>query len=232
MPKRDLQTTDLHAILGLPVGAGVKTIRDAYRRLALQLHPDAGRVADAARFRDIHDAYVRLSEQARRRAPAQPQRGDMVGGGGSVRSSAPLEEIKARGPVRIPPVRTPDDFETVAPSLGEILDHVAQNFFGFHQKSGGPYRRLTVEIVLSPEEAAAGGGIPFEIPCYETCPQCHGGAWMWGVCPFCYGYRLTQTKHQVALGLPAGIANGSRYEVTLDSVGISNLTLDVTVLVA
>ena len=215
MPKRDL-----YSILGVPVDAGAETIKNAYRRLAMQIHPDAGREPDPARFRDVHDAYVVLSDAARRRSHG-------VETGRVTRTSAPIEEIRAGGPFRIP-----DDFETMAPSLGEVLDHIAQNFFTFHQKSGGPHHRLALEIVLSREEAVTGGRLPFEVPCYEPCPRCHGGAWMWGLCPLCHGYGLVETGRQVALDIPPGIRNGSRYEVALDSAGISNLTLDVTVLIA
>ena len=215
MPKRDL-----YSILGVPVDAGTEAIKNAYRRLALQVHPDAGREPDPARFRDVHDAYVVLSDAARRRSHD-------IEIGRVMRTSTPVEEIRPGGPIGII-----DDFETLAPSLGEILDHIAQNFFGFHQKSGGPHRRLALEIVLSPQEALRGGRLPFEVPCYETCSRCHGGAWMWGLCPLCHGYGLVESTRQVALDIPSGIRDGSRYEVGLDRAGISNLTLDVTVLVA
>lgn len=215
MPKRDL-----YSILGVPVDAGAETIKNAYRRLAMQVHPDAGREPDPARFRDVHDAYVALSDAARRRFHD-------IEIGRVARSASPIEEIKAGGPIGII-----DDFESVAPSLGEILDHIGQNFFGFHQKSGGPLRRLELEIVLSPHEAHRGGRLPFEVPCYEPCPSCHGRAWMWGLCPLCHGYRLVESARQVALDIPPGIRNGSRYDVALDSAGISNLRLEVTVLVA
>ncbi len=62
MPKRDL-----YSILGVPVEAGPEAIKTAYRRLAMQLHPDAGRGPDPARLREVHDAYVVLSDAARRR---------------------------------------------------------------------------------------------------------------------------------------------------------------------
>jgi DnaJ-class molecular chaperone len=215
MPKQDR-----YSILGVPFDAGAETIKNAYRRLTMQMHPDAGREPDPERFREVHDAYVELSGAARRRSHG-------VEVGRVTRTSAPIEEIRAGGPIGIP-----DDFDTVAPSLGEILDHIAQNFFGFHQKSGGPHRRLALEIVLSPQEARLGGRLPFEVPCYEPCQRCHAGAWMWGLCPLCHGYGLVEGAQQVALDIAPGNRNGTHYEVALDSAGISNLRLDVTVLVA
>lgn len=163
MPKRDL-----YSILGVPADADVRIIKNAYRRLARRVHPDAGGEPDPERFRELHEAYLTLSDAARRRSYD-------VEIGRVSRTSALIEEIRA-GPVRIP-----DDFESVMPSLGEILDRVAQNFFGFHQKSGGPQRRLGLEIVLSREEALAGGLLPIGVPCYESCPRCNGRSWMWGL---------------------------------------------------
>jgi molecular chaperone DnaJ len=207
---------DFYAILGVPFDASSQAIKDAYRRRAIQMHPDSSRL-DPARFREVRDAYEVLSDAARRRSYD-------VEIGRIARRSAPIEEISA-GAIRII-----DDFQTMTPSLGEVLDHIAQNFFGFHQKSGGPRRRL--EIVLNRDEASTGGRLPFEVPCYEPCPRCEGRAWMWGLCPACHGFGLVETERQVTLELPAGIRSGSRHEVALDNVGIGNLVLDVTILVA
>ncbi|SRR5579875_328820 len=216
MPKRDL-----YSILGVPVGADLETIKTAYRRLARQVHPDAGREPDPARFREVHDAYTELSSAARRRSHQIDL--DRVR-----RASRPVEEIKAGVRIRII-----DDFRSVAPSPGEILDHIAHNFFGFRRKSGGPHRRLELEIVLSREEAEAGGRLPFAVPCYVACASCGGaGSWPWGVCPRCRGYGMVEAARRVELDIPPGIRSGSRFELLLDSIGLTNLLLDVTVLVA
>lgn len=215
MPK-----SNLCSILGVPAGANVQTIKNAYRRLALKVHPDTGDEPDPERFREVHEAYLILSDAAHRASH------DIVIGQ-APGTRMPMEEISARQVISVP-----DDFETVTPSIGEVLDHIAQNFFGFHRKSGGPYRRLGLEVVLSREEAAMGGRLQIEVPCYQPCPRCDGGAWMWGVCPLCHGYGMAESSGPVTLDFPAGLRNGSRYEIALDRVGISNLILDLTVLVA
>jgi DnaJ-class molecular chaperone len=215
MPKRDH-----YSILGVPAGVNVQAIQNAYQRLALKVHPDAGKEPDPARFREVHDAYLFLSDAARRRSYG-------VEIGHATGSRIPVEEISARRPIIVP-----HDFESVSPSLGEMLDHIAQNFFGFHHKSGGPRRRLELQIVLGGAEALMGGRLPIEVPCYEPCARCQARAWMWGVCPLCHGYGLAESSRQVMLDIPPGIRNGSRYEIALERVGISNLILDVMVLVA
>src|SRR5260370_5387291 len=123
MPKRDL-----NSILGVPLEADAETIKNAYRRLAIRVHPDAGNEPDPARFREAHEAYLILSDAARRRSYD-------IEVGRARPCQIPLEEISARRPITVP-----DDFQSVAPSIGELLDHIAQNFFGFHNKSGGPHR--------------------------------------------------------------------------------------------
>jgi DnaJ-class molecular chaperone len=63
MPKR------IHySILGVAAGVNVQAIKNAYRRLVLKVHPDAGNKPDPARFREVHEAYLFLSDAARRRA--------------------------------------------------------------------------------------------------------------------------------------------------------------------
>lgn len=77
-----------------------------------------------------------------------------------------LQRAEPRGrpePIRRRPVNVIDGFGTVSPSVGEILDHIAQNFFGFHQKSHGSCQRLGLEIVLDRREAFFGVSMPIEM---------------------------------------------------------------------
>jgi curved DNA-binding protein CbpA len=127
---------DLYAVLGINTGADLPTIKRAYRRLVFSIN-DIGTTPDRKRFFEIHEAYEILTDPERRRSGTR----------------APAEQIYRRQMVVEPDpfsvgrraVRVPDDFATTMPSIGELLDHVAQNFFGFHRKSHGPYRRLGIE---------------------------------------------------------------------------------------
>lgn len=53
--------------LGVPTGASESEIKAAYRRLALQFHPDSGQPGDVERFREVQEAYEILSDPERRR---------------------------------------------------------------------------------------------------------------------------------------------------------------------
>jgi len=214
----------LHAVLGIEEGAGLPTIKRAYRRLVFSVHPDVGATPDPERFHEIHEAYEILTDPERRgsgtRAVAEPtyRRQMMV----------EPEPLSARRGA----VRGPDDFATMMPSIGEFLDHVAQNFFGFHRKSHGPYRRLGIEVLLSPEEARSGCRVPLEVPNFERCPRCRGFESGWGVCAMCHGCGLVEGTARVALDIPPGIRDGQHCEVSLASAGIKNLLLAVTILTA
>jgi curved DNA-binding protein CbpA len=53
------------SLLGLPEGADVAAIKQAYRRKALVAHPDRG--GDAATFREVTRAYEKLLARVSKR---------------------------------------------------------------------------------------------------------------------------------------------------------------------
>jgi DnaJ-class molecular chaperone len=55
-------TKDYHKVLGVSKKASKKQIQEAYRRLAMEFHPDKNRAPDAEdRFKEISEAYAVLS---------------------------------------------------------------------------------------------------------------------------------------------------------------------------
>ena len=152
---------DPYAILGVGRGAPLSEIKRAYRKLAFSLHPDVGDDPDETRFREAHEAYQALiqSEQRRPRRIKVTRTPNRHGHAGKIH----VEPRAHPEPIRRGlPVNVIDDFGNVSPSVGEILDHIAQNFFGFHQKSHGSCQRLGVEIVLDTREAFFGVSVPIE----------------------------------------------------------------------
>ena len=60
---------DHYAVLGLASDASGEEIKRAYRRKALQYHPDRNAAAEATdRFRAVQEAYEVLSDDTRREA--------------------------------------------------------------------------------------------------------------------------------------------------------------------
>jgi molecular chaperone DnaJ len=222
---------DPYTILGVGRGAPLSEIKRAYRKLAFSLHPDVGDDPDETRFREAHEAYhalMQMEQQGSRRLKVGrvPDR--------SGYAEMTQEELRRRPePIRRQrPVNIIDDFGTVSPSIGEILDHIAENFFGFHQKSRGSYQRLGVEIVLDTREAFFGVAVPIEVPAYVRCSRCGGSGGELGVCPLCHGYGRMEIAHSVRLEIPPGARSGDRYQIDLRSAGIENLALDATIIVA
>jgi DnaJ-class molecular chaperone len=154
---------DPYAILGVGRAAPLSEIKRAYRKLAFSAHPDIGDNPDAQGFREVHEAYETLNEMEQRRprrikVVRAPDRSGYAGTT-QVEPCGRPEPIRRRRPVNII-----DDFGIVSPSVGEILDHIAQNFFGFHQKSHGSCQRLGVDIVLTRARHSSAS------PCRSRCP--------------------------------------------------------------
>lgn len=213
MPRRDL-----YGILGVPTRAAPGEIKRAYRRIAFKFHPDVGKRPDPERFREAHEAYEILNDPNQRRSYDIKL--------GSRRQSLTAEPGRSRASVTII-----DDFQTLRPSIDELLDHIGLNFFGYPRKSGGPYRRLGIEAILEADEARFGCRVPFNLPAFVTCSSCDGaGEWL-GICSVCYGQGIVESWRQIVLEIPPGSRDGSRYEVDLRNLGISNLLLDVRVVV-
>jgi len=212
----------LYAVLGIDAGADLSTIKRAYRRLVFSIHPDVGATPDPKRFHEIQEAYEILIDPKRHRSDLRAEAEALY----RVQMVVEPETLSARRCA----IRVPDDFATTMPSISELLDHVAQNFFSFHRKSHGPFRRLGIEILLSGEEARFGCRVPLEVPNFEGCPRCSGFESGWGVCAQCHGYGLVEGIARVALNIPPGTRGGEHYEVSLVSAGIENLLLDVTIL--
>src|SRR5437899_13082515 len=58
-----------YEVLGLPRGASSEDVKTAFRRLAMQYHPDRNREAGAeTRFKEIGEAYEVLSDHEKRSA--------------------------------------------------------------------------------------------------------------------------------------------------------------------
>src|SRR3989337_2834439 len=58
---------DYYEVLGVPKSASKEEIKDSYRKLALQYHPDRNKSPDAEeKFKEISEAYAVLSDDEKR----------------------------------------------------------------------------------------------------------------------------------------------------------------------
>jgi molecular chaperone DnaJ len=143
---------DYYELLGVERNADERTIKSAYRKLAMQCHPDKnpGCKSSEAKFKAISAAYACLSDPQKRAAydrygHAAFENG-MGGGGGA-------------------------EFT----DLGDIFETIFGGAFG-GARSQGPRRgadlRYDLEITL--EEAFRGKQVQIEIEVSKSCEPCHG----------------------------------------------------------
>ncbi|MFZ2411935.1 MAG: molecular chaperone DnaJ [Candidatus Methanoperedens sp.] len=167
---------DYYEILGVDKKASSDDIKSAYRKLAMQYHPDKNKSPDAEeKFKEISEAYAVLSDQGKR------QQYDQFGHAGiDMRYS---QEDIFRG------VDFDDLFRDIGMGgrgFGRGGGSIFNIFFGGggggHE---GPSRGgdLLYELAINLEDAAKGKAVELDIPRTETCEVCHGSGAKPGTSP-------------------------------------------------
>src|SRR5213083_3447773 len=153
---------DYYEILGVSKSATADELKKAYRKLAMQYHPDRnpGDKAAEEKFKECAEAYAILADAEKRSLY------DRFGHAG-VKSAA-------GGGAGFDP--------SVFQEFGDFAD-ILGNMFGFGDLFGGGGRRrggpqrgadLRYDLEISFEEAARGAETAIQIPREETCDTCSG----------------------------------------------------------
>lgn len=158
---------DYYDVLGVSKNASLDEIKAAYRKLALQYHPDRNKSPEAEeKFKELSEAYAVLSDEEKRRQY----------------NSLGYEGIHRR--------YTREDIFRGA-NFGDVFRDLGFGFGGFEDIfemffGRTPYRRpyerygsrrgadLRYDLEISLEEAASGLEAPIQIPRSEKCPSCNG----------------------------------------------------------
>jgi molecular chaperone DnaJ len=186
---------DYYEVLGVQRSANKEEIKNSYRRLALQYHPDRNKSPGAEeRFKEISEAYAVLSDDEKRK------RYDTYGHVGAEEvfrgSEANFDEIfkdMGFGGFR-------DIFEQIFGGGGRGGFGSARNDpFGFGFSFGGGRRKgrdIIYDVELSLEEVLKGRKDEIELPKLEKCSNCGGSGSAPGTkprkCGVCNGQGQTR----------------------------------------
>lgn len=184
---------DYYEVLGVSRQADGREIKTAYRRLAVQFHPDRNPDDKEAesKFKEAAEAYAVLSE------PDKRARYDRFGHGGM--SGPGFGGFDA------------STFGDFADILGDFFGMGFGDLFGGRRRrSGGePGADLRYRLRLELEQAAFGTDKTLKIPRLESCESCAGSGCAEGAspttCSACGGYgqvRISQGLFTVARTCP------------------------------
>ena len=234
---------DYYDVLGLAKEAGQDEIKKAYRKLAIQFHPDknAGNKEAEERFKEATEAYEVLSDSQKRQAYDQFGFAGVDGAAGGMGHD--YSSVFR-------------DFEDIFGDMGGIFD----NFFGSSSRarrrgSTGVHRGSDLRVNLDITFKEAVFGIKKEIaytrkvlcsPCSGTgaepgsrrqvCPTCQGtgqvrrssgffsiaspcstcggeGHVLDHPCRSCAGTGLDKKKQKIKVSIPPGIESGRRINI-------------------
>src|SRR5215469_5128955 len=226
---------DYYEVLGVDRSVGEQELKSAYRKLAMQYHPDRnpGDHAAEEKFKEAAEAYSVLSDSQKRAAYDTYGHQGLSGMGGS-------------------------GFDPSGMDIGDILSQVF-GFDMFGSQRGGRSRAakgddLRYDLTLTFEEAAFGKSVEIQVPKMEACPRCQGkgaepgsgtvtcpgcqgrgeqifsqgfmsirrtcshcggaGQIVKNLCRECKGECYRQVNKRLKVTVPAGIADGNRLRVS------------------
>lgn len=176
---------DYYEVLGVSRDADDKTIKRAYRRMAMDFHPDRNKDPEAeGKFKEASEAYEVLSDGQKRQIYDRSGHDGLRGTGFTGFSGVGVEDIFS--------------------SFGDIFG----DLFGFNQRSrrggGGGAQQgsdLRYDMALDFEEAVFGCEKEITLEQYVPCDECNGSGAEAGSqpsrCIICQGRGQVDRKSNV-----------------------------------
>lgn len=229
---------DYYEILGVDRSATRDQIKQAYRQLALQYHPDRNQSADAEdKFKELAEAYAVLSDEVKRReydatghvgiserwSPEDLMRdfhyGDFFGGRFNDLSNI-FGDFLGRGPRSGPHVIRGSDLrydldltlkEAAQGGDREIRITRSEKCESCKSTGAKPGTQPTTcsECGGSGQKQEVKTGKGMRMVTFTTCAKCHGqGHWIEFPCDTCHGSGFLFKPHNLKVSIPSGIDDG------------------------
>ncbi len=207
---------DYYQVLGVPKNASEKDIKQAYRRLARQFHPDVNPGKDANdKFKSINEAYEVLSD------PETRKKYDTFGE--NWKHADQFTQAQNQGGFGFDPTERAGRGGRVHVQYGNMggadFDSILEDMMGSRGQGFGrrSARRQASEqgVTVTLEEAYHGTARTMELIRSLTCDVCRGTGYLQrGVCATCRGTGSVQTPRKIEVKIPPGVDNGSRVRVS------------------
>ena len=198
---------DYYGILGVSRNASEREIKQAYRRLARQYHPDVnpGDKSAEAKFKQVNEAYEVLSDKEKRRKydqfGDQWQYADQFAQ--AQRQQTPFWDFSQTGG-RL-------HFEE---DLGSLFGDLFGG--GIRSRRVRPRRGRDIEypVEITLEEAYHGTKRTIALQTEEPCSSCKGTGLMQNLpCSVCRGSGVISAVKRLEVKIPPGVKNGSRVRI-------------------
>ena len=173
---------DYYEILEVSKNASGEEIKHAFRRLAMQYHPDRNpnNKEAEAKFKEINEAYEVLKDEQKR--AAYDRYGHQAFAAGGMGGGNPFGGFNF-------------DFGGAAGGFADIFSEVFSEFMGGGRGRKQSYAQrgqdIRYNLSISLEEAFSGIEKEIKFPSTQTCETCHGHGTKDGkeapVCPHCNG---------------------------------------------
>lgn len=222
---------DYYETLGVPRGASQDEIKQAFRKLARQYHPDVSKEPNAEeRFKEMNEAYSVLSDEQKRAQYDRFGRVDSNMGGAqdmNVNFNDIFEELfgfggggGGRGGARRNAARRGRDLQmAVELSFEQAVFGTERDIQFEREETCATCRGTCAEPGSTPKTCDTCGGRgevrqvrqTFIIQMVETvtCPKCQGrGQIIEKLCHTCAGRGLERKKINKKVSIPAGVDNG------------------------
>src|SRR3954467_11188683 len=151
---------DYYEILGVQRGCDEAALKAAFRKLAMEHHPDRNGGCEEAegRFKEVNEAYSILSDPQKRAAYDRFGHAGVNGNGGG--GGAQFHDVH-------------DIFNEV---FGDVFGDMFGGRAGQQRGRSGPARGadLRYDMEISLEQAYAGAEIEITVPATLTCEACDG----------------------------------------------------------